>query len=117
MGNENLNKEEVLLLIEDFNIEPLFDNIIITVNKEEQDYLDLDNQIIDEDQYVVAIGTHVNSVSPGDKVKLNLDKMSIKSRNPNNQDEIINQIKIDPILYKDRLFAIISDRYLKVRYK
>jgi hypothetical protein len=42
--------------------------------------------------------------------------MLVKSINPNNSHEDFSSIKIDPIEFDGKIFAIIEDRLIKTRF-
>lgn len=118
MEQENLNQEQVLEVINNFPLEPMFNKIIVTINTEEaDDFLELSDNTMSEVQYVIAKGSHVQNLEVGDKVMLDLEKLIVKERNPENQDEVLTRIKIDPIFIDGVTYAIIEDRVLKLKYK
>lgn len=117
-GRINLNLEEVIKLSSIFDIEPLFNGVIITLNTEEQDgTLVLSDNVMSEVQYVIAKGDHVRSIEVADKVILNLEKMMTKEINPENQYEYITRVKVDPIEFNGGTFGLIEDRMIKAKYK
>jgi hypothetical protein len=120
MGEEsvNLTHEEVLELIKEFPLQPMGNRVIITINKEEEDgNLVLSNNVLSEEQYVVAVGPMAERfVSPGDKVLLDLEKMMVRSPLSTDVEQMSTQIKIDPIEVEDLQFAIVNDNCFKARY-
>ena len=117
-GRVNLNLEEVIKVSSIFDIEPMFNGVIITLNTEEQDgTLVLSDNVMSEVQYVIAKGDHVRSIEVADKVILNLEKMMTKEVNPENQYEYITRVKVDPIEFNGYTFGLIEDRMIKAKYK
>lgn len=113
----NLQLEDVISLTSAFNIQPMFNNVIITLNKQEEDGINiLSNNVMSEVQYVIAKGEMVRNVEIGDKVILNLEKMMIKEPNPHNQYEPLTRIKIDPVEFGGYMFGMIEDRMIKAKY-
>jgi hypothetical protein len=85
---KRINSAEAFNIAQTFPIEPMFNKVIVTLNKEEVDhYLVLSDNIMSEEQYVVAFGSHVHNIALGDKVLLDIEKMMSKEINPENQDE------------------------------
>jgi hypothetical protein len=115
---KRINSAEAFNIAQSFPIEPMFNKVIVTLNKEEVDhYLVLSDNVMSEEQYVVAFGSHVHNITLGDKVLLDIEKMMTKERNPENQDEYITRIKIDPITVDGHMYALIEDRFIKAKYK
>lgn len=114
----NLTQDDVLDLIggEGFPEQPLFNKVIVTLNKEEVDGgLVLSDNTLSEIQYVVAAG-NTSQVQAGQKVRLDLERMTVKVRvEENNSYETVEQIKIDPIIVNDTMYAIIEDRFIKTK--
>lgn len=117
-GLENLTKEEVMELIKDFPLTPLFNNVIITSNVVEIDEDEIENPVkmFSEKQYVLAVGSHIRDIKPGDKVLLNLEKMMEQSTSATNSYEITGQLKLKPIDVGERVFAMIEDRKIDAVY-
>jgi len=115
----NLTQEQVLEVIKDFNIEPLFSKVIITLNSLEVDgSLVLSDNTLSEEQYVVAKGSAVRELEPGQKVIIDIEKMMVTVRSEStNAYEEVKQVKIDPIVVNDVVYAIIEDRLIKAKYK
>lgn len=117
-SNTNLTFEDVLTMIPLMQIEPMFNKVIITLNKEEQDNnLVLSDNVMSEEQFILAKGSMVKDVEVGQKVLLDLEKMMVKEMNPENSHEYIYRVKLDPIKFHDYTFAIIEDRLIKAKYK
>lgn len=117
-GNLNLTKEEVNELIGVFNLEPMFTDLIITLNVEKEDNdLVLSENLLSETQYVIAKGSSCREIKEGDKILINLEKMMVKSQNPNNAYESLTSIKIDPIEFNGYTFGIIGQNIIKAKYK
>lgn len=114
----NLSQSEAIEIANSFPVEPLFGQVVITINKDEADgNLILSDNVMSEIQYVIAKGEHVRHLELGQKVIINLSKLMSRERNPQNQDEILEGVKIEPLLIDGRLYAIIEDRIIKCKYK
>lgn len=116
-----LNEEEVLEVIKDFPIEPLFNKVIITLNNLEEDgELILSENVLSDRQFIVAGSFTFKdvTVSPGDEVLIDIEKMMspVKTENTNAY-EVKMQIKVDPIEVGINTFAIIEDRLIKGKFK
>lgn len=115
---KNLNLEDVLELISENELQATFSDVYVTVNTDEEDgMLVLANNTMSEYQYIVSKGPHVNFFKEGDLVLLNLEKMITKERNPNNQDEFIEALKVDPIYCNGIMLARVPDRLIVGVYK
>lgn len=109
---ENLTKEQVLEIIDDFPVKPRANRVIITVNTfEEEGGLDM-GMGMDEQQYVIAAGPTVRDLNPGDKVLLDLQKM-MKMVEVEGSLERVPRIEIRPVKAYDRFFAMIYDNYIE----
>ena len=117
---QNQTIEEMLMTIKEFPYEPVFNKVVITLNKEESIGLDISETSLDESQYIIA-GTVTYGdvvIVPGDKVLLNLEALQVDVRTErNNAYETTKQVKIDPIFVDGRMYAIINDRVIKAKYK
>ena len=97
--------------------QPMFNKVVITLNVESSlDSLDLSDNAMDQFQYIIAKGPNCHNIEIGDKVRIDLEKMSEKVINPNNQHEQLTSIKLDPIEFDGKIFAIIEDRLIKTRF-
>ena len=112
----NLNQDDVLELIGNFPLEPLFNNVYITVNKLEFDGdLVLSDNVLSDVQYVVAAGEH-SIVKPGQKVLIDIEKMMVPVKQENNNVyETVMQVKVDLIEVNGDVFALVSDRVIKAK--
>jgi hypothetical protein len=114
----NFSENDMVKVIETFPLEVFFNKVVITTNTMEPDGdLVLSDNTMDEEQYVVAVGNHVSTLKPGDKVIVDLEKMMVKVPNPENSYEYITSIKIDPIETINGIFAMIDDRLIKAKFK
>ena len=115
---ENVTAYDALEISKEWLEQPMFGKVIITLNTENSlDSLDLSDDAMSQFQYIIAKGPNCNSVEVGDKVRLDLDKMVEKVINPNNSHENLSSIKLDPIEFDGKIFAIIEDRLIKTRFK
>lgn len=114
---ENITAYDALEISKEWLEQPMFNKVVITLNTENSlDSLDLSDNTMSQFQYIIAKGTHCRDIEIGDKVRLDLDKMLVKSINPNNSHEDFSSIKIDPIEFDGKIFAIIEDRLIKTRF-
>lgn len=116
----NLEWGEVEAITKRFNLEPRGRDVIITVNTIEdtdESGVKLTSNDFSDVQYVMAAGSHVHDLLPGDKVLLDLEKMSVRIPNAENIYESATQIKIFPVEFEDRMYALVSDNVIKVKIK
>lgn len=114
---KNYDDKSIKKLIKDFPMEPMFTRVIITLNKEadNESGLILSDNSLSEVQYVVAAGGSAQ-VQVGKRILLDLEKMTTKIPDPNNQHEQIETIKVDPIMVDGQMFAIIYDNQIKCKF-
>jgi len=114
----NLTQDDVLDLIggDGFPLEPMFNKVIITLNKEDEDgNLVLSDKVLSEVQFVVSAGETAR-VKAGQKVLIDIEKMMVKvAPSEHNVYEDNYQIKIDPIFVGDNMYALIEDRIIKCK--
>lgn len=114
---ENVTAYDALEISKEWLEQPMFNKVIITLNTENTlDSLDLSDNAMSQFQYIIAKGPHCRDIEVGDKVRLDLDKMLSKTINPNNSHEDLYTIKLDPIEFDGKTFAIIEDRLIKTRF-
>lgn len=114
---ENVTAYDALEISKEWLEQPMFNKVIITLNTENTlDSLDLSDNAMSQFQYIIAKGSHCRDIEVGDKVRLDLDKMLSKTINPNNSHEDLYTIKLDPIEFDSKTFAIIEDRLIKTRF-
>ena len=114
---ENVTAYDALEISKEWLEQPMFNKVVITLNTENMlDSLDLSDNAMSQFQYIIAKGTHCRDIEVGDKVRLDLDKMLSKTINPNNSHEDLYAIKLDPIEFDGKTFAIIEDRLIKTRF-
>lgn len=114
---ENITAYDALEISKEWLEQPMFNKVVITLNTENTlDSLDLSDNAMDQFQYIIAKGSHCRDIEIGDKVRLDLDKMIEKQINPNNTHENLTSIKLDPIEFDGKIFAIIEDRLIKTRF-
>jgi hypothetical protein len=115
---ERLTGYDALEISKEWVEQPMFNKVVITLNVElSLDSLDLSENAMDKFQYIIAKGPNCHNIEVGDKVRIDLDKMAEKIINPNNQHEELTSIKLDPIEFDGKVFAIIEDRLIKTRFK
>jgi hypothetical protein len=114
---ENVTAYDALEISKEWLEQPMFNKVVITLNTEvASGSLDLSDVAMDQFQYIIAKGTHCRDIEVGDKVRLDLDKMVEKQLNPNNSHENFTSVKLDPIEFDGKIFAIIEDRLIKTRF-
>ena len=116
---DNLTFEEVQEIIKDFPLEPEGNRIIITLNREViEDELVLDNNMLAEEQFVIAVGPMAARwLSPGDKILLDLDKMIERKPLDYDQTQVNAQIRVDPIEIEGNHYTFTNDRCVKAKYR
>lgn len=107
----NITPEELeVFLKNEFPVKPVGRRLIITIDTEAVDGdVILSNNIFSEVQTVLAVGTHVHDIERGDRVLLDLEKMSEMVPSETNQFEKIPRIKMRPIDIGDYTFGLIYD--------
>ena len=114
---ETITAYDALEISKEWLEQPMFNKVVITLNTENTlDSLDLYDNAMSEFQYIIAKGPNCHNIEVGDKVRLDLDKMLSKTINPNNSHEDLYAIKLDPIEFDGKTFAIIEDRLIKTRF-
>lgn len=110
----NLDLDGVLEVINDFPIVPLKNRVMITVNVEDvTDELVLTSNSFSESQYVIAVGSFVKDLVPGQKVLLDLEKMVEYVVDDANPYEKLPKIKLDPYEVDGRMYAMVYDSLIK----
>lgn len=114
----NLTFENVIEIIQEFPLEPMFNKVIVTLNKGViEGTLDLSENTITEEQFIIAKGPNVHNLEVGQKVLLDLDRLMEKRTNPNNVYEEVGMLKFDPIIADGIIYAILEDRFIKAKFK
>lgn len=114
----NLSQEEVKEIVKTFDKEPRGRDVIITVNmleEEDESGISFTTNDFSDVQYVMAVGSHVHDLEPGQKVILNLEAMMARVPNAENIYESEMQIKIFPVQFNERMYALVSDNVIKVK--
>lgn len=117
--NKNITLEEVLELSKKFPIKPLFNKVIITLNRVENSGFDFEDSDLSDVQYLVAgtIEYKDQIIKPGDKVLIDIKGLQKPVRNETlNSYEQVYQIEIDPVYFDGKMFAILNDRLIKAKY-
>lgn len=110
-SNKNVTYDEVMERIENFPIQPMRRDVIITLNTmevDEEEELGLTQSPINELQYVLAVGTHVHDVIAGDAVGINIEKMMTFTNHSEDAYERTGTIKIDPIEVDGVVYALVD---------
>lgn len=114
---ENLTAYDALEVSKEWLEQPMFNKVVITLNTERDlNELDLSNNTMSQFQFIIAKGPNCHNIEVGDKIRIDLEKMMSKSINPNNTHEDLQTIKLDPIEFDDKVYAIIEDRLIKTRF-
>lgn len=117
-NKKNFNLEEVIRLIDVCEYEPLYNDVIVTLNTEEVDgNLVLSENVMAEKQFVIAKGSHAREVETGQEILLDLEKMMVVEVDPDNPYEKIQRVKIRPIEIEGHTFGIIEERMIKAKIK
>lgn len=121
MNNEemqaNMSHDEVLDVILDFPIKPLWGQIVITVNTDEVDGgLVLSDNSFSEKQFVIAGKTKWDDVEviPGTPVLIDIKKLMKTVRQE--VDNVFGEYKvveIDPVEVDGRMYAMVDCRVIK----
>lgn len=109
---ENFTLNDVLERIVDFPLKPLRRKLIVTINTAEdvtEDGIRTSSNELAETQYVMAVGDHISELKPGNKVLLNLERMSVRVPNAHDMMSVSTQIKLRPVEVNGRLYALIDD--------
>lgn len=111
----NLTQDEVLEVISNFPVTPLRNRVIITVNADEpdEDEIETTNVSFSESQFVISKGAHCKEFEVGQKILLDLEKMTVSRNAQTDVLETVSQVKIDPIEVNGRMYAFISDTVIK----
>ena len=119
MGEQGLTQDEVLDIIQTFPLEPMFNRVYITLNREAEDgELVLSDNVLSEVQYVVSgeVEWRDKKIKPGQKVIIDIEKMMVPVRSEGtNAYEQVMQVKIDPIEVDGVMYALIEERYIKAK--
>lgn len=98
-------------LIAENKEQPRFDNVIVTLNTD----LEFgEDNAISEFQEVIAVGSYVKDLEPGDKVRLDIEKLYEPYIE---HGEKMYRVKISPVEIGDTTCAIITDRIIKTILK
>jgi len=110
---ENLTQDGVLELITEFPVKPTRRKLIITVNTAEDisdDGVRVTTNELAESQYVMATGQHLgDEIKPGQKVILNLERMTVSTPDVTDQFQQMASIKLRPLQINGRIYALIDD--------
>lgn len=109
---KNLTQEEVVGMVDSFPLIPRKNFIYITMNKSSDNDEDtiLEEQYVQEEQFVIAVGSRVQDLEAGMKVLLDPDKMTKYIQDPNDVTVKIPTINALPFELEDGLVvARISD--------
>jgi hypothetical protein len=109
----NYNDKTIKKLVKEFAMKPLFTRVIITLNREmNEGGVIMNENPLSETQYVVAAGGSAQ-VKAGDKILLDLTKMTVKVPLDTDKNQMIETIKVDPLKTEQGVFAFIYDNQIK----
>lgn len=95
---------------------PRGSRVITTMFNKPIDYdVVLEDDILDDEQFVVAVGPFVNDLEPGMKVRLDLDRLSVTLRD--NNGEQYSKLQVDPIMVGETICGLISESIIKTIIK
>jgi hypothetical protein len=115
---KDLSFEEVKNIINEFPLELFGNRVLITVNSEQTGELTLTDNVLSEEQYVVAVGPMAERfVQAGDRVILDLDKLMSKKPVAHDQYQMEEVLDLKPFVVGENTFAMINDNQIKARYK
>jgi hypothetical protein len=109
---KNVTQEEVQELIKDFPLTPLRNRVIITTNVEEyeEDGVDLSGTSFSPEQFVLAVGSYAKDyLTPGQRISLDLEAMTVKVPSENNAYEPQHRIMMKSVEVDDNVFGVITD--------
>lgn len=109
----NVNVETLINLNKDY---PRGSRVITTMFNKEIDYdVILTDDILDDEQFVVAAGPFVTDLNPGDKVRIDLEKLSVTLQDENG--ERYTKLKVEPIMIGETICGLISESIIKTIIK
>lgn len=114
----NLTQEDVNEIAQNFELQPRHRDVIITVNTWEEldeEGITLSDNSFSDTQFVVAVGENIRDLEPGQKVLLNIEALMVNTPSLENVYESQAQIKIFPVNYKGRMYALVSDNVIKIK--
>lgn len=110
---KQLSKEEVQTITKGFPIEPLFNKVIVTLNREEDaSGVIVSNTSLSDVQYVIA-AREGSPVKAGDKVHLDMRKLKIKVPSETDVHQMIEVLNLDFVTVNDVDYTYIDDRVIK----
>lgn len=116
MEQIKITSENLFEVLDKVNIKCRKRDVIISLNSSEikDDKLNLSTTELDIEQFVLGVGPHVTDLIVGDRVILDLDKLSTRRTNPRNSEEVITVLNIDPIsITEDILLAVVDSDVIK----
>lgn len=109
---ENMTQDDVLEVISEFPLEPIRNKVLITINTEQEENADgvvIKSNHMSEVQFVVATGPGARDMEPGQKVVLDLNKLTEYVQVDDNTHEKIGTIQLRTIPVAGRMYALIND--------
>lgn len=110
----NVSISEISELIENCDFTPKRYHVLTTVNEEnafgafEMSEDENEGQMLDPWQWVIAVGEG-SEYKPGDRVMIDVEKMSVQERDPNDTTKIIEYLKMIAVECGEDTFTIIPD--------
>jgi co-chaperonin GroES (HSP10) len=109
---ENMTQDDVLEVILDFPLEPIRNKILITINTEQDESDDgvvIKSNHMSETQYVIASGPGAKDLVPGQKILLDLNKLTQYTTVDDNTHEKIGTIQLRTVPVNGKMYALIND--------
>ena len=111
--NKQLSREDVNEIIRDFPIQPVFNKVVITLNKlENEDGVVTSNNSLSDVQYVISARPN-SPVKAGDKIHLDEQKLLIQVPSETNKDEFVTRLNLDVFNVDGVSYSYIDDRAIK----
>lgn len=111
----NITQENIETAINVLKYKPRFSDIIVTTNTVEGS---LEGDMMDNEQYILAVGQHVPDLKPGMKVIVDIEKLFRKESVSRDFDQERYVLDIFPVDIKTEDFehigSLISDRLVKL---
>ena len=115
----NYTEKEVKDIIKSFPLVPTGDKLFITLNTEDVDgKLVLSDNVIAEDQYIIAVGDMASrQFEEGEKVVIDIKRMTVKEYADHDQTQVVTRVEVDTIEVEGKMFGVIFSKFVKAKYK
>ena len=113
---KNSERPTVETLINLNNEYPRGSRVITTLFNRPIDYdTIMTDDILDDEQYVIAIGQFVTGLEVGDKVRIDLEKLVVVMNDTNG--ERFEKLKVDPIMVGETTCGLLNESVIKTVIK